>query len=133
MLVVDERSLLDSSFLAAAERNVQHCIFGRKNITESCGGLPVVLLFGDDYQLFPLEKCGAIEGFARRTKFKIASLTSKGPAVQLLEKRGGNIFIDDMSQHVFHLTKNYQVKDEKFRALLDNLRTGEITKGEARN
>ena len=80
-----------------------------------------------------MEKCGGIEGFARRTKFKIASLTSKGPAVQLLEKRGGDIFIDDMTQHVFHLRKNYRVKDEKFSALLDDLRTGEITKNEARN
>ena len=133
MLVVDERSLLNSSLLAAAERNVRHCIFGRQNITESWGGLPVVLLFGDDYQLFPVEKCGAIEGFARRTKFKIAKSTSKDPAVQLLEKRGDDILIDDMTQHVFHLTKNYRVKDEKFRALLDNLRTGEITENEAKN
>ena len=38
-----------------------------------------------------------------------------------------------MTQHVFHLTKNYRVKDEKFRALLDNLRTGEITENEAKN
>ena len=44
-------------------------------------GLPAVLIFGDGYQLFPVEKCYAIEGYARRTKFKIASLTSKSPAV----------------------------------------------------
>ena len=120
MLVVDERSLLNSSLLAAAERNVRHCIFGRQNITESWGGLPVVLLFGDDYQLFPVDKCGAIKGFARKTKFKIASLMNKRLAVKLLEKRGENIFIDEMTQHVFYLTKNHRVKDEKFRALCDS-------------
>ena len=47
---------------------------------------------------FLMEKCGAIEGFARRTKFKIESSMSKGPAVQLLENRGDVIFIDDMTQ-----------------------------------
>ena len=51
----------------------------------------------------------------------------------MLEKRGEYIFIDNMTQHVFHLTKNYRVKDKKFRALLDNLQTGEITENEARN
>ena len=50
-----------------------------------------------------------------------------------MELYGDGIFIDDMTQHIFHLTKNYRVKDEKFRALLDNLQTGEITKNEARN
>ena len=74
---------------------------GRQNITESWGGLPVVLLFGDDYQLFPVEKCGATEGFGMRTKFKSASLTSKGPAVQLLKKRGDDIFIDNMTDTSF--------------------------------
>jgi hypothetical protein len=71
--------------------------------------------------------------YTRRTKLKIASLTSKSPAVQLLKKRGDNIFIHEMTQHVFHLTKNYRVKDEKFRALLGNLQTGEVTENNTRS
>ena len=78
-------------------------------------------------------KCGAIEGYARRTKFKIASYTSKRHAVQLLVNRGDDLFIDEMTQHVFHLTKNYRVEDEKFRALLSNLQTGEVTENDAKN
>ena len=83
MLVIDKQGPLNSGLFAAAERNVKHCIFGRQNITKSWGGLPVVLLFEDDYQLFLLEKCGAIEGYAMRAKFKIASSMSKSPAVQV--------------------------------------------------
>jgi len=79
-----------------------------------------------------VDKCGAIKGFARKTKFKIASLMNKRLAVQLLEKRGDDIFMDEMTQHVFYLTKNYQVKDKKFRALLNNLQTGEVTENDAR-
>ena len=80
-----------------------------------------------------MEKCGAIERYARKTKFKIASSASKGPAVQLLVNRGDNLFIDEMIQHVFHLTQNYRVEDEKFRALLSNLRTGEVTENNTKS
>ena len=67
------------------------------------------------------------------TKFKISSLVSKGPAEQLLVNRGGNLSIDEMTQHVFPLMKNYQVKDEKFQKLLSNLQTGKVTKSDAKN
>ena len=50
MLVIDERSMISSALIAATERNVRHCVFGRQNQNELWGGIPVVLIFGDDYQ-----------------------------------------------------------------------------------
>ncbi len=50
-LSIDERSMLSSKVLAAAERNIQHSVYKGQNSGEIWGGVPVVLLFGDDYQL----------------------------------------------------------------------------------
>ncbi len=55
-LIIDERSMLSSKVLAAAERNVRHSVHKCQNSGEIWGGVPVVLLFGDDYQLFPVIK-----------------------------------------------------------------------------
>ena len=49
MLVIDEGSMISSGLLAAAERNVRECTFGQQNRNELWGGIPVVLIFGDDY------------------------------------------------------------------------------------
>ncbi len=49
-LILDERSILSSKVLAAAERNIRHSVYKGQNSGEIWGGIPVVLLFGDDYQ-----------------------------------------------------------------------------------
>ncbi len=59
-LITDERSMLSSKVLAAAERNVRHFVYKGQNSGEIWGGVPVVLLFGDDYQLFLVIKEGAM-------------------------------------------------------------------------
>ena len=66
ILIIDERSMINSKVLAAAERNTRHCIYNGQNSTELWGGLPVVILFGDDYQLMPIASEGAIQGYASR-------------------------------------------------------------------
>jgi hypothetical protein len=51
-LIIDERSLLQSKDLGAAEQVLQDYIYGGGPLsTESWGGVPVVLLVGDDFQL----------------------------------------------------------------------------------
>ena len=47
MIIIDERSLLSMDVLGAAENNCRTCIDENK----LWGGVPIVLLFGDDYQL----------------------------------------------------------------------------------
>ncbi len=48
-LIIDEWSMLSSKVLAAAKRNVWHSLYKGQNSGEIWGGVPVVLLFGDDY------------------------------------------------------------------------------------
>jgi len=52
--------------VAGAERNLRHCIYEQQNQTELWGGIPVVLMFGDDYQRLPIKDNGAIQGNAKR-------------------------------------------------------------------
>jgi hypothetical protein len=63
--MIDEGSILSSIILAITERNVRECVFKGQNSKEIWGGVPVVLLFGDDYQLFPVIDKGAIQGYSR--------------------------------------------------------------------
>jgi hypothetical protein len=67
-LIIDEWSMLSSKVLAAAERNVRHSVYIGQYSGEIWSGVPVVLLFGDDYQLFPVIKEGAIQGYSKRKK-----------------------------------------------------------------
>ena len=66
ILLIDERSMINSKVLAAAERNTRDCIYNGQNSTELWGGLPVILLFGDDYQLMPIKVVGAIQGYINK-------------------------------------------------------------------
>ena len=50
-LIIDERSLLSMDALGAAERNCTMNAHGGVNRNKDWGGIPIVLLFGDDYQL----------------------------------------------------------------------------------
>jgi hypothetical protein len=69
-----------------------------------------VLLFGDDYQLFPVIEEGAIQAYSKK-KLKVPQTpTAKTSASQLLCQRGSYLFTHVMSETVFTLDKNYRVK-----------------------
>jgi hypothetical protein len=133
VLVIDERSQVNSKVLAAAERNVRECIYNGQNSKECFGGLPVVLLFGDDYQLMPIIEEGAIQGYAKRQEGTEQYITDKMSPAQLLAFHGSYLFAEVMTEHVFCLTKNYRVKCERFRKLLHRVRKGRPTKQDALN
>ena len=51
-LIIDERSLINSKDLGTTERQMSETIYGGGPLSEkSFGGLPILVLFGDDYQL----------------------------------------------------------------------------------
>ena len=59
-LMVDERSMLNSHVTFGAEEHVRDCAYGGHNWKERWGGIPVVLFFGDDFQLPPVDKMGGV-------------------------------------------------------------------------
>ncbi len=90
-----------------------------------------MLLFGDDYQLFPVIEEGAIQGYSKM-KLKVPQTpTAKTSASQLLCQRGSYLFTHDMLETVFTLDKNYRVKNNEFRDLLGRLCTVEPTERDA--
>ena len=132
MLIIDERSMLNSKLIAAAERNIRHCVYGQQNQKERWGGVPVVLLFGDDYQLFPVIETGAIEGFHKRNSNHHHAKSYKEGSEQLLQSQGNDLFIDDLTDNVFTLTENYRtIQDPVFGEILERLRIGRSTEDDA--
>lgn len=61
-IFIDERSMLSSSILGAAERNVALTCYGGGKQQYDWGGVPVVILWGDDYQLPPVNISGKGKG-----------------------------------------------------------------------
>ena len=58
MLIVDERSMLEAANLGVMQHYMKNCAHGGVKWDEPWGGIPIVILVGDDYQLPPIE-CGA--------------------------------------------------------------------------
>jgi hypothetical protein len=123
-LMIDEQSMLSSIILAITERNVRECAFKGQNSKEIWVG-PVVLLFGDDSQLFPIIDKGAIQGYSRMNNKSQQTPTTRLTSTQLLCQHGTYIFPQIMSETVFALDKNYRVKNNESRDLLGRLRIGE--------
>jgi hypothetical protein len=123
--------MLTSIILAVTERNVRECVFKGQNSKEIWGGVPVVLLFGDDYQLFPVIDQGAIQGYSRMSNKLQQTPTTRMTSSQLLCQRGTYLFTQIMSKTVFALDKNYRVKNNEFRDLLGRLRIGEPIRKDA--
>ena len=133
VLIIDERSQVSSKVLAAAEQNVRECIYKGQNSKEYFGGLPVVLLFGDDYQLMPIMEEGAIQGYAKKLEGVEKHIKDKMSPDQLLKYHGSYLFTEVMTEHVFFLTKNYRVKCKRFKKLLHRVRLGQPTEADALN
>ncbi len=76
-VIIDEWSMLISKVLAAAVRNIRHSVYKGQNSGEIWGGVPIVLLFGDDYQLFPIIEEGAIQGYSKKETQNATNTNSK--------------------------------------------------------
>ena len=132
VLMIDERSMLNSQVTFAAEEHVRECAYNGHNYKERWGGAPVVLLFGDDYQLPPTDKNGVIDGFTKFTcsnKPKAATARSKNQ--QICEYEGYRILAEMMTEEVFMLTKNFRTSDEEDSNLMNRMRVGDQTTEDA--
>lgn len=132
-LLIDERSMIQSKVICCAERNLRQTAFGGQNSKEYWGGLPVVLLFGDDYQLPPVKNQGAIEGFGRLYCKTSESVSKQNKDEQAARHRGDHLFTTVMTEDVFELTKNMRVTGDSrdFQQLQGRLRIGEQNESDA--
>jgi hypothetical protein len=130
-LIIDERSMLSSKVLGAAERNIRTTVYNGQNSQEIWGGIPAVILFGNDYQLWPVIDKGAIQGYSKMTTTAPLTPTNKQTSAQLLSQWGTYLFTQIMTESVFYLHKNYRVKSKEFQNLLSRLRIGESTAEDA--
>lgn len=76
-LIIDERSLLDSTLVGVSEQMVSETVFDGAMADKSWGAIPVVLLVGDDYQL-PGVQGGAFDAL---TSLKGSKMTNNGRRV----------------------------------------------------
>ena len=123
---------MKSKVLGAAERNIQQTVYNGQNSQEIWGGIPAVILFGDDYELWPAIEDGAIQGYFKSTSTAPLAPTNKLSTTQLLCQWGSFLFTHVMTESVFFLSKNYRVKSKHFRHLLARLRTEESTLDDAK-
>lgn len=66
MLIIDERSMMSLDLLNAVDRNCSTFAHGTGNKNSYFGGIPIVLMFGDDYQLPPVAAQGAFDFFDKK-------------------------------------------------------------------
>ena len=132
VLMVDERSMLNSHVTFGAEEHVRECAFNGHNYRERWGGVPVVLLFGDDYQLPPTDKNGAINGYDKyHNSTRPQTMTAMSKNNQICEFEGCYILTDMMTTDVFKLSINFRTKDEEDCELMNRMRVGDQTDEDA--
>ena len=122
VFICDERSMLSCEVLAACERNIRECIFGGVCQRKEFGGMPVVLLIGDDSQLPPVIRNGCGKGAFylfddnKKISYNAKQNVSQEQGIELFKK---------LTQTVMELTiRKRQHGDNYMINLLDDLETG---------
>ncbi len=105
--------MISSKVLAATEQNTRECIYQGQNTSKIWGGLPVVLLFGDDYQLMTVDKNGAINGYDERCCGAEQHVTDKMSETHLFAYRNDWLFTEMMTDRVFFFSRKIIAYREK--------------------
>lgn len=117
VLVIDERSMMPSTLFGTACQIVSETVYGgaMQQLPESFGGIPVVMIAGDDYQLNSQYQ-GAIDCLRRNDGGK---MTEKGRQC-----------FKECAQTVFQLSTSRRLSDKKEqdREIMEALRVGENVK-----
>ena len=122
ILIVDERSMLDADQLAMMERRMKETIHFGKNIfpDEDWGGLPIVLLLGDDCQL-PSITPGALASLDLQHREYSPNCLH---GLQLFKKAG--LFHMELST-----VKRQDPNEKSFQCILDGLRSTGVNDNDA--
>ena len=122
LFIIDERSMVSNELLGKCERNMAETVFGGNCNENNFGGIPVVLLVGDDYQLPPVVTKGKGKGAFYMFEKKPIS-TSLGSKMKI-EYNGIELF-KSFSQTVMEMTERFRQKEDPyFVKILEDLYTG---------
>lgn len=113
LLIIDERSMLSMDVLGAIETNCRKCAFNGHNSSKDFGGIPIILLFGDDHQLPPVQKFG--KGYG--TDMIFTDTMQMDTRLNPIQRLGRHCFLL-LSKNVVTLTKVRRVDDDA-KELLD--------------
>jgi hypothetical protein len=118
LLMVDERSMISSSLLACLESYAKQTVHLGQNNKEPWGFIPVVVFFGDDGQLPPIEP-GAFYAFERKP-------SNMGMEKLNLRYRGEQLFLQ-LGRDVMQLktNKRQDPSQVRFHRILKGLRAEE--------
>jgi hypothetical protein len=119
-LVVDERSLLEANKLGCIKHFMSKCAHGGRNTAKDWGGIPIVILVGDDYQI-PAIGFGAFyalqEAPQKSTKpVNAAELSCRISGFEEFRKFGKNVIF--LSPDAKRVNKD----QDQFRRILKGLR-----------
>jgi len=125
-ILIDERSMISAELLGAVERNIAQTVHGGLHYDMPWGGVPVVILLGDDYQLPPVCMNGRGQGAFYCTpneKMKEVKLNMKLRGMQLFQQ---------FSYNSIDLTQSHRILQDqsRFRALAENCRVGSISEND---
>lgn len=126
LFIFDERSMISSEVLGAAERCLRETIYGGVCQDYEFGGMPVVLLVGDDYQLPAV----VIKGKGKGAFYVLEEYNNNGSSPETLidEANGINLF-KSLSDTVMKLCFRTRQKDDcDMMDILDDIEDGELNK-----
>ena len=115
-LFFDERSMISQNVLGSAEANISSTAHNLGHESEDWGGIPVVVIFGDDYQLPSIEP-GAFDCFNSSKNESIGRKSNGKRQFLILGKT-----VMELQQ-----VMRQQKEEMLFLKILNNIRIGEAT------
>lgn len=112
-MIIDERSMISSELLDNCERNMRQTIYGGSGQKHKFGGIPVILLVGDDYQLPSVVTYGKVKLFYNM--FENFKRSSRNTNILKSEANGYTLF-RKFSENVLHI--HHHTRQENYKSMI---------------
>ena len=119
-IFIDERGMLSANILGAAERNVAQTCHGGGKQQLDWGGVPVVILWGDDYQLPPVNIGGKGKGAFYCLDNTVNASVRRRQNVEL----NGMLQFQSFAKTLYVLNRHQRTDDNDFIGIQDRIRLG---------
>lgn len=131
MLLLDERSMISKEVIGIIDKNTRLCLHGGKNQDKLFGGIPIIVMFGDDHQLPPVATTQHAHGAFHCLEDKQKS-TKCDSTRQIIEHNGKTLFLK-FANTVRELTKieRIETNENQLGRILNDMRKGGTTKTDA--